>query len=157
MLLQIAGYPSFSVFILLSILLHIVWILKSNWKKERKKVKSLSCVRLFGMPWTVAHQAPLTMEFSRQEYWSGLLFPPAGDLPDPGIEPASPVLAGGFFILRHLGSPSYSLSLIYWSKILKSFHEKATRQIHFLEIDLILKYSYSAHLVGLTSGFQDCC
>ena len=45
----------------LSILLHIVWILKSNWKK----VKSLSCVQLFGMPWTVAYQAPLSMEFSR--------------------------------------------------------------------------------------------
>ena len=84
------------------------------------------------------------MGFSRQEYWSGLSFPPAEDLPDLGIEPESPVQAGGFFILLHLGSPSYSLSLIYWSKILKSFHEKATRQIHFFEIDLILKYSYSA-------------
>ena len=51
-------------------------------------------------PWTEAHQAPLSMEFSRQEYWSGLLFPPPGDLPNPGIEPsslASPALAGGFF------------------------------------------------------------
>ena len=50
--------------------------------------------------WTVAHQAPLSMGFSRQEHWSGLPFPPPGDLPDPGIEPASlaaPVLAGGFF------------------------------------------------------------
>ena len=41
-------------------------------------------------PWTVALQAPLSMEFSRQEYWSGLLFPPPGDLPNPGIESASP-------------------------------------------------------------------
>ena len=42
-------------------------------------------------PWTVAHQAPLYMGFPRQEYWSGLPFPPSGDLPDPGIEPMSPV------------------------------------------------------------------
>ena len=46
----------------------------------------------FVTPWTVAHQAPLSMEFSRQEYWSGLLFPPPGDLPDPRIEPGSPTL-----------------------------------------------------------------
>ena len=46
-----------------------------------------SCVRLFGTPWTVAHQAPLTMRFSRQEYWSGLLFPPSGNCPHPGIKP----------------------------------------------------------------------
>ena len=43
-------------------------------------------------PWTVAHQAPLSMEFSRQEYWSGLPCPSPGDLPDPGIKPRSPVL-----------------------------------------------------------------
>ena len=48
------------------------------------------------MPWTVACQAPPLMEFSRQEYWSGLPFPTQGDLPDPGREPVSPVLAGGF-------------------------------------------------------------
>ena len=57
----------------------------------------LSCVQLFATPWTVAHQAPLSMAFPRQEYWSGLPFPPPGDLPDPGIEPASPALAGRFF------------------------------------------------------------
>ena len=53
---------------------------------------SLSRVRLFATPWTVAHQAPPSMEFSRQEYWSGLPFPSPGDLPDPGIEPGSPAL-----------------------------------------------------------------
>ena len=57
--------------------------------KERKKVKSLSRVRLFATPWTVAYQAPLSMGFSRQEYWSGLPFPSPGDLPNPGIEPGS--------------------------------------------------------------------
>ena len=55
------------------------------------EVKWLSRVRLCD-PWTVAHQAPRSMGFSRQEYWSGLPFPPPGDLPDPGIEPRSPRL-----------------------------------------------------------------
>ena len=60
----------------------------------------LSRVQLFATPWTVARQAPLSMEFSRQEYWSGLPCPPPGDLPHPGIKPkspASPALTGGFF------------------------------------------------------------
>ena len=60
----------------------------------------LSCVLLFVTPWPVAHQAPLSLGFSRQEYWSGLPCPPPGDLPDPGIELVSlmsPALTGGFF------------------------------------------------------------
>ena len=61
-------------------------------EKERKKVKSFSRVRLFATPWTVAYQAPPSMEFSRQEYWSGLPFPSPGDFPDPGIESGSPAL-----------------------------------------------------------------
>ena len=56
------------------------------------KVKSLSHVRLFETPWTVAYQSPQSMEFSRQEYWSGLPFPSPGDLPDPGLKPESPTL-----------------------------------------------------------------
>ena len=56
------------------------------------KVKSLSFVRLFVTPWTIAHQAPPSIEFSRQEHWSGLPFPSPGDLPNPGIEPGSPTL-----------------------------------------------------------------
>ena len=54
-------------------------------------------------PWTVAHQVPLSMEFSRQEYWSGVPFHPSGDLPEPGIKPvspASPALAGGSLQIR---------------------------------------------------------
>ena len=60
----------------------------------------LSHVRLFFTPWTAAHQAPLSMGCSRQEYWSGLPCSPPGDLPNPGIKPItfmSPALAGGFF------------------------------------------------------------
>ena len=60
------------------------------------KVKSCSRVRLFVTPWTIAHQAPRSMGFSRQEYWSALPFPSPGDLPDPGIEPGSPALRGGY-------------------------------------------------------------
>ena len=56
------------------------------------KVKSISCVRLFTTPWTIAYQASLSMVFSRQEYQSGLPFPSPGDLPDSGIEPGSPAL-----------------------------------------------------------------
>ena len=60
----------------------------------------LSCVQFFATPWTVVCQASLSMEFSRQEYWSGVPCPPPGDLPHPGIEPTSlmsPALAGRFF------------------------------------------------------------
>ena len=60
--------------------------------KVKVKVKSLNRVQLFVTPWTVAHQAPLSVGSSRQEYWSGLPFPSPGDLPDPGIEPRSPAL-----------------------------------------------------------------
>ena len=57
----------------------------------------LSCVQLFMTPWTVAHQAPRSMGFSRQEYWSGLPFPPPGYLSNPEIELTFSALAGGFF------------------------------------------------------------
>ena len=56
------------------------------------KVKSLNCVQLFAIPWTVAYQASPSMGFSRQNSWSGLLFPSPRDLPDPGIESRSPAL-----------------------------------------------------------------
>ena len=56
----------------------------------------------FATPWTVACQVPLSMEFSMQECWSGAPFPSPGDLPDPGIETASPALAGGFFTTESL-------------------------------------------------------
>ena len=65
---------------------------KSMVNKMVVKVKSLSRVRLFETPWTIAHTAPPSKGFSRQEYWSGLPFPSPGDLPDPGTEPRSPTL-----------------------------------------------------------------
>ena len=63
----------------------------------------------FATPWTVAHQAPLSMGFPRQEYWSGVPLPSPGDLPDPGLEPASLALVGGFFATVPLGKPWYNL------------------------------------------------
>ena len=56
-----------------------------NSPKLNVKLKSFSHVRLLATPWTVAHQAPPSMEFSRQDYWSGLPFPSPGDLPNPGL------------------------------------------------------------------------
>ena len=73
------------------------------------KVKLLSHVQLFETPWTVAYQAPPSMGFSRQEYWSGLPFPSPGDLPDPGIEPRSPALQTDTLTSEPPGKP-YSLS-----------------------------------------------
>ena len=74
-------------------------------KKERKKVESLSRVRLFVTPWSVAYQAPPSMGFSWQEYWSGLPFPSPGDLPDPGIEPGSPAFQADTLTSKHQESP----------------------------------------------------
>ena len=69
------------------------------------KVKSLSCVWLFATPWTIAYRAPPSVEFSRQEYWSGLPFPSPEDLPDPGIEPGSPKLQADTLPSQALGKP----------------------------------------------------
>ena len=66
----------------------------------------LSCVQCFVTPWTVVLQAPLSMRFSRQEYWSGLPSPSPGDLPDPGVKPE---LADDSLPLSHLGSPQHHL------------------------------------------------
>ena len=74
-------------------------------------VQSLSCVQLFATSWTVALQAPLSMEISRQGYWSVSPFPPPEDLPHPGTEPvslASPELAGRFFTTVPSGKPQGS-------------------------------------------------
>ena len=72
----------------------------------------LSHVPLFVTLWTVARQTPLSMEFSRQEYWSGLSFPPPGSLLDPEIEPASPALVGRFFTIEIPGKPNKNYHLI---------------------------------------------
>ena len=78
----------------------VSFFLNLLFKKYACVLSCFSCVWLSATLWTEAHQVPLSLRFSRQEYWSGLPCPPPGDLPDPGIEPTSlmsPALAGGFF------------------------------------------------------------
>ena len=98
----------------------IVKILRSKWKKKKatfhynysntfqvlwtlekrfSEVKSLSRIQLFATPWTVAYQAPLSMGFSRQEFWSGVPFPSPGDLSNPGIEPRVSRIVGRCFTI----------------------------------------------------------
>ena len=74
-----------------------------------------SCVQLFATLWTVAHQAPLSMGFSSQEYWSGLPYPPPGDFPNSGIEPTSPTapaLQVDFFTTEPPGKPTYTIFIM---------------------------------------------
>ena len=97
--------------------------------KWRSEVKSLSRVRLFATPWTVAYQAPPSIGFSRQEYWSGLPFPSPGDLPDPGIEPRSPTLQAD------------ALTTVAW-RSLNSEHKW-----YFLQSIAIYLFFYSKHLI----------
>ena len=73
-------------------------------------MKLLSHVQLVATPWTVAHQAPPSMDFSRQEYWSGLPFPSPGDLPDSGIEPRSPELQADALPSEPPGNPQKILN-----------------------------------------------
>ena len=77
------------------------------------KVKSLSCVWLFATPWKVTYQAPQSMGFFRQEYWSGLPFPSPGDLPNPGIEPRSPALQTDALPSDPLGKPFADINLFH--------------------------------------------
>ena len=91
------------------------WFAEDGRKEEGKEdsmvelvVQLLGCVWLSVTPWTVAHQAPLSMEFSRQEYWSGLPFPSPGDLPDPGIERGSPALQAEALQSEPPGKPNIS-------------------------------------------------
>ena len=78
------------------------------------EVKSLSRVRLFATPWTVAYQAPPPVGFSRQEYWSGLLFPSPGDLPNSGIEPGSPTLQADALPSEPPGILLYNFPFVYY-------------------------------------------
>ena len=95
---------------------HILQLLFANLYEKRTEVntdcqqrelcaESLSCVQLFATPWAVAHQAPLSMEFSRQEYWSGLPCPPPGIFPTQGSNPGLPHCRQILYCLSHLGSP----------------------------------------------------
>ena len=96
LVLVLISIPSLSIsiwiFKIYLISMRLKPILDFFLQKKWSEVKSLSHVWLFVIPWTVAYQAPPSLGFSRQEYWSGLPFPSPGDLPNPGIKPGSPVL-----------------------------------------------------------------
>ena len=100
-------WNTISMTFLFCLLLHHKFL---KYSKMKVKVKSLSCVQLFMTPWTVAYQAPQSMEFSRQEYWSGLPFPSPGDLPSPGIEPGSPALQADTSSSQPPGKPQNRVS-----------------------------------------------
>ena len=102
------------------------------------EVKSLSPVQLFVTPWAVAYKAPLSMEFSRQEYWSGLPFPSPGDLPNSGIEPGSPALQA---VTLPSEPPGYPLRLL----LLLS---------HFSRVQLCATPSTAAHQAPPPLGFS---
>ena len=92
-----------------------LWVVKMTLPNSNMHVCMLShfsCVWLFGILWTIVHQSPLPMGFSRQKYWNGLPCPLPGDLPHPGIKPESlmsPALAGGFLPLVPPGKPNSNL------------------------------------------------
>ena len=96
-----------------------------------------SSVSFFATPWTVAHQAPLSMGFSWQEYWSGLLCPPPGDLPNPGIEPASPespALQVDYLPLSHWGSSFLHVAclafILEWNFQRKKMYSESRPECH---------------------------
>ena len=116
------------------------WSFKKSIEKTRQaqvkmKVKSLSCVRLFVIPWTVACQTPPPMGFSRQEYWSGSPFPSPGDLPDPGIEPWSPVPQADS-LLSELNTSEYMINCKY--HILSDYDTLFSLFISFQQLNTII-------------------
>ena len=89
-----------------------VVFLEVSPKKQVVVLQLLSCVQLFHDPMDyIAHQVPLSMGFSRQQYQSGLPFPPPGALPDPGVKPLSPALAGRFFTIEPPGKPKEDIQM----------------------------------------------
>ena len=91
-------------------------------------MKSLGHVQLFARPWTVAYQAPPSMGFSRQEYWSGVPFSSPGDLPNPGIEPGSPALPADALPSEPPGKPQIREVLPPNLESLRSTHEYDPKQ-----------------------------
>ena len=125
-------YPSSHVY--MYVYIHSIYIHFQNCSKSPQTIYTacvcaqlLNCVWLFVIQWTVAHQALLSMGFSRQEYWNELPVSPSGDLPDPGIKPKSPALQVDSLPLSHQGSPTccidmYKYALMYPRAILQFIH-----------------------------------
>ena len=112
--------------------------------------QSLSRVRFFVAPWTVARQTPLSMEFSRQEYWSGMPFPSLGCLPNPEIEPtavASRALAGGFFTTSATWEVLWYMLLLLLSRFSR-VRLCVTPETAAQQAPLSLGFSRQGHIVG---------
>ena len=106
-----------------------------------------SCVQLFATIWTIAHHAPLSMDFSRQEYWSGSLCPPPGDLSDLGIESGSPALQADSLPLTHQGRPlashqiqNQNLLQVWIWRISSTFWSSPGGSFKIGRLDIITKY-----------------
>ena len=112
-------------------------------------MKSLSCVQLFATLWTVAYQAPLSMEFSRQEYWSGLPFPAPGDFPDPGITPGSPTLLADTLPSEPPGKLMNALLLLLLLSYFSNVRLCATTETAAHQAPWSLGFSRQEHWSGL--------
>ena len=95
---------------------HLMLVKMWSWEcKTTVAVELLSHVQLFVTSWTVASQVPLSMGFSRQDYWSELPFSSPGNLPDPGIISMAPTLQADSLPLSHWRSPQFGIVLYYWT------------------------------------------
>ena len=133
--------------------------------------ESLSCARLFATAWTVAHQAPLSMRFSRQGYWTGLPFPSPGDFPNPGIELRSPALHADSLPTELQGKPhSNTMSVVKYKtkgKAADLLRERTMMQIAFMnELRQESSLNHSIHfafagdsvwLYIITEGYAGIC
>ena len=102
------------------------------------EVNLLSHVRLFATPWTVAHQAPPSMGFSRQEYWIGLPFPSPGDLPNPGIKPGSPAFQADALTSEPPGKPFMK----YRSQVFMNYNRKTYNSLKYTIFFLLFRMSF---------------
>ena len=113
--------------------------------KPWKESVSCSFIQLFATPWTIGHQTPLSMGFSRQKYWSGLLCPPPGDLPDPRVESGSPALQADSLPSEPPGKPSVQFSCLVMSDSLRPHGLQYPSPVHHQLLDLIQTH---VHWVG---------
>ena len=114
---------------------------------------ALSHVQLFATPWTVAQQAPLSTEFSRQEYWSGLPFLSPGDLPEPGIKPVSPALKVDSLLLSHQGNINLPYILHLMLNFLNTYFKCLLSIKPCVYIGNIKNYSFANYFVNSSSMF----